>query len=503
MRETKSFALLSSPVTKAVTASGTTCRYWRSRLPRLRLAAAERRVMLVAVDVLVLNAALFSALVLGLDYPFSWSVFLESPQYFLLLTALWGVWTVFFDCYELPRAADASHSAWSAGRAALVTALTYLAIPYLTPDFLPSRLSSVLFVALVTVSVPFWRLFYAAVFSQPTFQQRLLIVGAGRSGQELARVLASTPQHGNPYAGSGYRMMGFVDDDPAKAGSQVQGRPVLGNRHDLLRLVQQLQIDHLVIAISHPAQIQPELFQILLDCREQGVSLEQMTSLYERLTGKLSVEYAGRDLGVVMPQTDSPMRHVFWFGKRLLDLLTGVCGLVILTLVAPLVAVANALLSPGPLFYRQTRVGRGGRHFALYKFRSMIPAAEQGLGATWARENDDRITPVGRFLRKTRLDELPQCWNVLKGDMSLVGPRPERPEFVQQLVKEVPFYQARHAVRPGITGWAQVRYRYGSSVEDALVKLQYDLYYIKRQSTYLELSILAKTVSVMLGFKGR
>jgi lipopolysaccharide/colanic/teichoic acid biosynthesis glycosyltransferase len=153
--------------------------------------------------------------------------------------------------------------------------------------------------------------------------------------------------------------------------------------------------------------------------------------------------------------------------------------------------------------YRQVRVGRGGKPFQVYKFRSMITMAEKDCGAVWAQENDDRITPVGKVLRRTRLDELPQFVNVLKGDMSLVGPRPERPEFVQQLVEEVPFYQARHAVRPGITGWAQVRYRYGSCVDDARIKLEYDLYYIRQQSIYLEAAILLQTIPVMLGLGGR
>jgi lipopolysaccharide/colanic/teichoic acid biosynthesis glycosyltransferase len=197
------------------------------------------------------------------------------------------------------------------------------------------------------------------------------------------------------------------------------------------------------------------------------------------------------------------MQRFFWAGKRLVDLVAGLLGLGILALVTPWVALANGLASRGPLFYRQTRVGKGGRRFELVKFRSMVPTAEDGRGAVWASERDERITPVGRVLRRTRLDELPQVWNILKGDMSLVGPRPERPEFVARLIEQVPFYQARHAVRPGITGWAQVRYRYGSSIEDALVKLQYDLYYIKHQGVYLETSILVKTAAVMLGFKGR
>jgi lipopolysaccharide/colanic/teichoic acid biosynthesis glycosyltransferase len=197
------------------------------------------------------------------------------------------------------------------------------------------------------------------------------------------------------------------------------------------------------------------------------------------------------------------MQRLFWAVKRLFDLFASLIGLLVLGLVIPWVTLANAIWSRGPLLYWQARVGKGGKHFQLLKLRTMVPDAEQGSGAVWARENDERITPLGRFLRISRLDELPQCWNILKGEMSLVGPRPERPEFIAELAQEVPFYQARHAVRPGITGWAQVRYGYGSSVQDALVKLQYDLYYIKHQSVYLELSILVKTVAVMLGLRGR
>jgi lipopolysaccharide/colanic/teichoic acid biosynthesis glycosyltransferase len=197
------------------------------------------------------------------------------------------------------------------------------------------------------------------------------------------------------------------------------------------------------------------------------------------------------------------MLRVFAFVKRSVDLLAGIAGLSLTGLVAVPVALANLIWSPGPLFYWQTRVGKAGQPFSLVKLRTMVPDAEQESGAVWATEGDDRVTAVGVVLRRARLDELPQFWNVLKGEMSLIGPRPERPEFVAALVREVPFYQARHAVRPGITGWAQVRYAYGSSVRDALVKLQYDLYYIKHQSFYLELSIMVKTAAVMLGLKGR
>jgi exopolysaccharide biosynthesis polyprenyl glycosylphosphotransferase len=472
-------------------------------LSALRLTTSERRLLLGLFDLLFVNGALFAILVLRHGYSLSWATLVQVPPYFLLLTVLWMIWAVFFECYDLARSADASQSAWSTGRAALFTALSYLAIPYLTPQLLISRLSTVTFIALTTASVPIWRLIYVTVLSQPTFQQRLLIVGAGRAGAALARALACTPQTGNPYAGSGFQVVGFVDDDPAKAESRIEGVRVLGDRYDLMRLVDRYSVDIVVVAIAHAPRIQPELVQSLLNCRERNVRLEPMTSLYERLTGRVPVEYAGNDLYVVMPLADSPMNRVFAAGKRVVDLLAGLTGLLALVLIAPLVAVANALWSPGPLFFRQMRVGQGGKLFSLFKFRSMIPEAEKDRGAVWASEDDDRITPIGRILRKTRIDELPQALNMLKGEMSLVGPRPERPEFVDSLVKELPFYQARHAVRPGLTGWAQVRYRYGSSVEDALIKLEYDLYYIKHQSVYLETSILVKTAAVMLGGQGR
>lgn len=472
-------------------------------LPAPRLNVSERRVLVWAIDIVVLNLSLLAALVSRYGYTFSLQTVAEAPHYFLVLSLLWMLWASFFDCYDPPRMAYASQSAWSAFRAALLTALIYLTIPVYTPHFPASRLSTYFFVSLVSASMPLWRMVYATVFSQPTFQQKVLIVGAGLSGSQLARVLAGAPSEGNPFAGSGYRVVGFVDDDPAKAGTLVADLPVLGNRHDLRRLVQLLQVDLMVVSITHTPQIHPDLFQALLDCREQGIRLERMTSIYERVTGRVAIEHAGRDLGVVLPMTDSATRQMFLVFKRGLDLWSGIVGMAALLVAAPLVALANAVASPGPLFFWQTRVGRGGRPFRLVKFRTMVPDAEKESGAVWACDNDSRVTPVGRFLRKTRLDELPQVWNVLRGEMSLIGPRPERPEFVADLVRQVPYYQARHAVRPGITGWAQVRYRYGDSVQDAQTKLEYDLYYIKHQGFYLEASILVKTAAVMLGFRGR
>lgn len=206
---------------------------------------------------------------------------------------------------------------------------------------------------------------------------------------------------------------------------------------------------------------------------------------------------------MVLPSAGSAYHRLYGGVKRLIDLLAGLLGLAVLGVVVPCVALANRVSGPGPLFYRQVRTGQSGQPFQVIKFRSMIPDAEAASGAVWARDGDERITPVGRFLRRTRLDELPQVVNVLRGEMSLIGPRPERSEFVEQLAEAVPFYRARHAVRPGLTGWAQVQYRYGSSVDDTRIKLEYDLCYVKHASILLDLRIALQTVPVMLLAKGQ
>ena len=233
-----------------------------------------------------------------------------------------------------------------------------------------------------------------------------------------------------------------------------------------------------------------------------GICVRTMSEFYERYTGRVPLEYAGHDLHVVLPADRKAGYRLYAALWRAIEFALACLGCAMLALVIPLVWLANRLTSPGDLFYRQKRVGRGGKVFEIVKFRSMIMDAEKYSGAVWAEEDDPRITPLGRFLRKTRIDELPQFWNVLKGDMGLIGPRPERPEFVSQLDREIPYYRARHTLRPGLTGWAQVQYRYGSSVDDARIKLQYDLHYIKHRGPYLDLRILLKTVNVVLGMQG-
>ncbi len=338
----------------------------------------------------------------------------------------------------------------------------------------------------------------------PGFHHSALVIGAGWSGQTLAQAFNKKSGNSkNSYRRNNYHLLGFIDDDPDKQGQIIAGIPVLGTSHDLVRLVQELRPGELVVAITHDHLIHEKLSQAILDCRELGIPIVRMTDLYERITGRVAVEHAGQKLPVVIPLSPSASYRLYVVTRRLFDIFVALWGCLLLAGIVPFVWFANRFTAPGEVLYRQTRVGKNGGLFHIVKFRSMVMDAEEHTGAVWASKDDERVTPVGRILRKTRLDEVPQFWNVLKGDMSLIGPRPERPEFVTQLSEKLPYYRVRHAVKPGITGWAQVEYSYGSSVKDALIKLQYDLYYIKHQGPFLDLMILIKTIQVVLGLQGR
>jgi len=428
-----------------------------------------------------------------------------------LLCLLWLATATVAGAYELALAARALRSAWVTGGAALLAGGLYLLVPYLTPGLPQRRLEMLFFPLLGAALVGLWRYAYARVLFQPAFDETALIVGAGWAGATLARAIAQAgaadpdaPASAvdNPYRGVGYQILGFIDDDPAKQGRLVEDLRVLGTRGDLLRLVDLVRPDVLIVAITHPGQIHPELHRAILCCAERGVRITPMADLYERLTGRVPVDHAGGNLYVAFQTGHSPLQRLYDVLWRGVELAVALADCAATGLVLPFIWLADRIASPGPLFYRQERVGQGGRTFDVVKFRSMIPDAERATGAVWAKEGDDRITPVGRFMRKTRLDELPQFWNVLRGDMALIGPRPERPEFVAQLAECIPYYRVRHAVRPGLTGWAQVAYRYGSSIEDARVKLEHDLYYIKHRGPYLDLAILLRTIRVVLRMEG-
>lgn len=477
----------------------------RLHLPSLGLRASERLMLLALVDV----ALLIAALALAINTRTTWLVapgaFFALWRWWLTLAFVWWIVSQLLEAYDLARAASAPHSILGAGGAAALTALIYQIIPVVTPP-LGSRGLSLLFAALAVGAIAVWRGLYAVLFVQPAFETCALVVGAGSSGTALATALTRerrdhTP---NPYHGTGYRIVGFIDDDPAKLGSRIGRSAVLGDSRALLDLAHEHHVDEVVLAITNREAMHQEAFDALLACREEGFHVTTMEAVYERVLGRVSVEHCGRNIAAVLPVAErGPTERLYGVLKRLADFLIAGVALIPLGLVIPFVALINLAANRGPLFYRQTRVGRGGRPFQIYKFRTMRPNAEAGTGAVWATAADPRITPAGKFLRKTRIDELPQVLNVLAGQMSTIGPRPERPEFVDGLARQIPFYKARHAVRPGLTGWAQVRFGYGSTVEDARIKLEYDLYYVRHSGFYLDALIALKTAAVMFKLQGK
>ena len=476
----------------------------RVRLPSLGLRISERKLLLGVVDVLLLCGSLATAVYLRTDLLPGASALWANAKWFITLTFLWLLVAAVFDIYNLARSASMNYSLRAIIATSGITSMIYLTIPWLTP-VLVNRLQGFIFISLSVMTLSVWRLLYARIFVQPVFQRRALIVGAGSSGLALVNALQTNHalRDANPYRGTGYELIGFVDDNSNYREQTIAELPVLGDSGHLFQIVKQLAIDEVIVSITHAHQIRPELFEAILDCREAGIAVTTMPTVYARLTGRVTVEHASRNVETAAASQENALGRLYEGIKRLGDFFGGLVGIAILGLCIPMVWLINKIASPGPLFFQQQRVGKGGRLFNVIKFRSMIPDAEKGRGAVWAAENDNRITTVGRILRATHLDEVPQAINVLRGEMSLIGPRPERPEFVQLLSQKIPFYRVRHCIKPGITGWAQVHQDYGDSVDGAREKLEYDLYYIKNASPTLDLLIMLRTVAKVLELRGR
>lgn len=468
--------------------------------PALRLRISERRMLLILVDLFGILNALWIAMDTVDALKWRPALTLSYLGAFAVVASIWLVGANIFDLYNLARASNLPQTM----RCIVGAWLFVLTICVVTSlPILPALSRSLLFVfaVIALLELVTWRLIYIRLFMQPWFKQRALIVGASRSGRDVALALHQAGGAPSPYRGSGYEIVGFVDDDPVLRHAFVEGAPVFGNSADLLALVKRLGVDEVIVAITNRHAIPPEMMAALVACAEHGYRVTTMSALFERVLGRVPVFHIGHNFEGIFSTQENAGARLFNVAKRMIDIGVALVGLLALALILPLVFGANCLASPGPLFYRQVRVGRGGKSFTIYKLRSMMPDAEAGTGAVWAAVGDRRITPVGRWLRRTRLDELPQVLNVLRGEMSMIGPRPERPEFVEQLAGEIPFYRARHSVRPGLTGWAQVQYVYGRSMDDARIKLEYDLYYVRHAAPLLDLQILFRTLAIALQMK--
>jgi sugar transferase (PEP-CTERM system associated) len=398
----------------------------------------------------------------------------------------------FADMYDLRVVADRRELFVRLLRALAATTIILAVVYFWAPSLIVGRGVFLLTTILTIVAILCTRLLFDFATSQVRPGERLLLIGTTPAAVALAQEIHERQ------AELGVEIVGFVDPDPGRVGAALFNPGVIGTIDDIPRIVRDRDVDRVVVSLAD-ARGRLDMVK-LLEIKLSGVTFDHLATVYEEYTGKIAVENL-RPSWMIFSEGFRKSRTQL-VTKRTLDVLVATVGLVLAAPIAAAVVVLIKLTSPGPVLYRQERVGQHGRRFMVLKFRSMRVDAEADTGPVWAQKNDSRVTPIGSFLRRSRLDEIPQLWNALRGDMSMVGPRPERPSFVADLTRQIPFYGQRHVVKPGVTGWAQVRYTYGASVEDALQKLQYDLYYIKNMSVALDIFVMFQTVKTVVMRRG-
>jgi sugar transferase (PEP-CTERM system associated) len=454
---------------------------------------SERTILLILAEAMLLFGGIIIAVYLRLGVSDSEIELINKHGFYKAAVA-----TVFclisfylYDLYDFVKMHDRRELGLrlmqALGLAWIALALAFYAFPRL----MIGRGVSLIAVPLAMLMMIGWRLLIHWVFGNPKFGERILIVGSGQIAIETAREVLGRPD-------AGYRIVGFVDNDPALVGKSLINPKVIGLTADLHEIVKRENIDRLIVAMGERRGQFPT-DQLLHLSLSGNVSIEECASFYERVTGRVHLEmmrpswliFSGRGRQAMLSGITRTAFH--WC--------VALIGAILSLPLSLLTAILIKLDSPGPIFYRQERVGKNGQPFMVNKFRSMRIDAERN-GPVWASADDDRTTRVGKIIRQIRVDEIPQFWNILKGEMSFVGPRPERPHFVTQLADEIPYYEQRHLIPPGLTGWAQIKYPYGASIEDARQKLQYDLFYIKNQGLGLDAAILFETVKTIIFTRG-
>ena len=455
---------------------------------------AWRSLVLICGETALLIAAVVISTV-AVAGPYAWEMLADNTAILrvLLIVLVCQASLHYVDLYDLRTIATrdlAVRLVRAIGATLVILGIAYWLFPLLVVEqgiFLR-------FTALALLLVFAWRSAFAWVTSHIAPRERLLLVGTSPAAITLARELFERRQE------FGVDIVGFVDPDPSRVGAPVINPGVVGTIDDIPGLTTSLRVDRVVVSLSDERGKLP--MGQLLDVRlRTGVAFDHLASVYEEYTGKIALENL-RPSWLIFSGGFRKTRALL-ASKRAFDIMAAVCGLI---LALPLMAVSALVVKlesrRDPVLYHQERVGLNGKVFTIHKFRTMRTDAEAATGPIWSLANDTRVTAAGRFMRRTRLDEIPQLWNVLRGEMSLIGPRPERPEFVRQLTEQIPFYGQRHVVKPGLTGWAQVRYTYGASVEDAIEKMQYDLYYVKNLSMRFDIVIALETVKTVLLRRG-
>lgn len=479
----------------------------RTRPVGLRLRPSEHRTLLFIGDLIASILAAVGAYYSWLGY--AWYKLIASgipplraikffpstdvPFWFYLLPILWVIFLV--ELYDSHNAANRGRTLRGIAVAATLGLVLYslVFIFYRDPESLPRIIVGV-YLLLASLLTLVWRMLYIRLYTSSGLQRRILVIGAGKAGRTLARLHKTL----NPPP---FQFIGFIDDDRDKIGRNYEGLPVFGNSEQMLQVIEDQHISDVIIGIM--GVMRGITFQRILDAQENGVEIIPMPTLYEEMTGRVPIHHLESDWIVRSFVDQARVSGFYELLKRVVDIFGGSAGIALFFIVFPFVALAILIDSGRPIFYTQSRLGKSGSLFNIRKFRTMFKDAEQDGKARLASKNDPRVTRVGNFLRKTRLDELPQFWTVVRGEMSLVGPRAERPELVAEFQRQIPFYRARLLVKPGLTGWAQINYGYVASVTETAVKLEYDLYYIKHRTLMMDIQIVLRTIGTVVRGAGR
>ncbi|MFV5694980.1 exopolysaccharide biosynthesis polyprenyl glycosylphosphotransferase [Flavobacterium sp. LB3P122] len=461
-------------------------------IEKMHFEISERKMILRLFDVFfVLGALLFVAKVFNFGY-FTFST--VNFHWTIVLSVYLNLFGTIFEMYDLQVASNQFQVVRSAILTASTTVLIYLLTPVFSPELPTKRVEILVFYLVVFMALFLWRMFYVKFLASNRFFQNAILI----CDKEQVEELISGLEHIDPH----YKIIAFVHADANEDDTLEYYYVSNIKRADLFSFVKENSVSEIVIASQNTEGITTELYQQLLHLLESGSIIREYTQVYESKTQRIPVHYISRDFYRFFPFSRSNHNKLYLLSVRIFEIGISVLGLLVALVLSPLILIGNAIGNRGKLFYTQERVGKDGVVFEILKFRTMISNAESN-GAVFTTSNDSRVTVFGKFLRKTRIDEFPQFINILKGDMAVIGPRPERPFVVKEIAEIMPFYETRHIIKPGLTGWAQVNYSYGVTMEDSLIKLQYDLYYIKHRSIFLDLNIAFKTITTVLFYRGQ
>ncbi len=453
---------------------------------------SERKILLRIFDVV---SVLLSLYVVGITFNFNYFNISTSNFYWTIVLAIYlnFIGSV-FEMYNLQVASNQFQVIKSIILTSSITVLMYLLTPIYTPLLPSNRLQILIFFIAIFLALFIWRMLYVRFFASNRFVKKVIIICDIEQLKELVSGLESADPH--------YRVLGYVNSDSANTKKTDTLKIKNIDIDNLKQFANKNSISEIVIASQKTDGITVNLYNQLIRLLETGYIIREYTQVYENLTQRIPMQYVSRDFYRYFPFSRSNQNHFYLIMVRIFEIISSVIGIAVGLVFLPLILIGNLFGNRGKLLYTQERVGKNGMVFNIVKFRTMVKNAEKE-GAVFATTNDSRITPFGKFLRKSRMDELPQFINILKGDMAVIGPRPERPIFVNEIAEKMPFYETRHVIKPGLTGWAQVNYSYGETIEDSLIKLQYDLYYIKHRSLFLDVNIIFKTLGTVLLYKGQ